>query len=169
MFERETRRHALTRYQLLLLNGYRSHVTIEFINYCRDHKILLAVYPPHATHTLQPLDVVMFKPLANAYSTQLTQYLQDSQGILNITKGDFFPLFWRSWTKVFKPPLIKRSFEATGIHPLNPDVVLSKFAKEGLDLEASSTSVLSGEDWLKLKTIVRREVRDQNSKNVRKL
>jgi hypothetical protein len=169
VFERETRRHASTGYRLLLLDGHGSHVTMDFINYCHDHKILLAVYPPHATHTLQPLDVVMFKPLANAYSTQLTQYLQDSQGILNITKGDFFPLFWRSWTKVFKPPLIKRSFEATGIHPPNPDVVLSKFAKEGSDSEASSTSVLSGEDWLKLKTIVRREVRDRNSKDVRKL
>lgn len=93
VFERETRRHASTGYRLLLLNGHGSHVTMDFINYCHDHKILLAVYPPHATHTLQPLDVVMFKPLANAYSTQLTQYLQDSQGILNITKGDFFLLF----------------------------------------------------------------------------
>jgi hypothetical protein len=111
----------------------------------------------------------MFKPLANAYSTELTQYLQNSQGLLNITKGDFFPLFWRSWIKVFKPPLIKRSFEATGIHPPNPAVVLNKFAKEGSDSEASSTSVLSGEDWLKLKSIVRREVRDSSSKGVKKL
>jgi 23S rRNA pseudoU1915 N3-methylase RlmH len=111
----------------------------------------------------------MFKPLANAYSTELAQYLQDSQGILNITKGDFFPLFWRSWTKVFKPLLIKRSFEATGIHPPNPEVILKKFAKEGSDSEASSTSVLSGEDWLKLKSIVRREVKDQSSKDVKKL
>ena len=96
VFERETRRHASTGYRLPLLDGHRSHVTMDFINYCHDHKILLAVYPPHATHTLQPLDVVMFKPLANAYSTELTQYLQNSQGLLNITKGDFFPLFWRS-------------------------------------------------------------------------
>ncbi|RYN15563.1 hypothetical protein AA0115_g12988, partial [Alternaria tenuissima] len=169
VFERETRRYASTGYRLLLLDGHGSHVTMKFIEYCNDHKILLAVYPPHATHTLQPLDVVMFKPLANAYSTELTQYLQDSQGLLNITKGDFFPLFWRSWTKVFKPPLIKRSFEATGIHPPNSAVVLDKFAKEGSDSEASSTSVLSGEDWLKLKSIVRREVRDQSSKGVRKL
>ncbi|RYN26376.1 hypothetical protein AA0115_g7097 [Alternaria tenuissima] len=169
VFERETRRYALTGYRLLLLDGHGSHVTMKFIEYCNDHKILLAIYPPHATHTLQPLDVVMFKPLANAYSTELTQYLQDSQGLLNITKGDFFPLFWRSWTKVFKPPLIKKSFEATGIHPPNPDVVLKKFAKEGSDSEASSTSVLSAEDWLKLKSIVRQEVKDQSSKGVKKL
>ncbi|KAI1665406.1 Pogo transposable element [Pyrenophora tritici-repentis] len=169
VFERETRRHASTGYRLLLLDGHGSHVTMDFINYCNDHKILLAVYPPHATHTLQPLDVVMFKPLANAYSTELAEYLQDSQGLLNISKGDFFPLFWRAWSKTFKPLLIKRSFEATGIHPPNPEVVLKKFAKEASDSEESSTSVLSGEDWLKLKSIVRREVRDQSNKDVKKL
>ena len=168
VFERETRRYASTRYRLLLLDGHGSHVTIEFIKYCHEHKILLAVLPPHATHTLQPLDVCMFKPLADAYSTQLQGFLQDSQGLLNLTKGDFFPLFWSSWTSVFKPQLIQRSFEATGVYPPNPDVILQKFAKEASDSE-SSNSVLSGSDWLKLKSIVRREVKDQGSKDVKKL
>jgi len=110
----------------------------------------------------------MFKPLSDAYSTELNGYLQDSQGILNIAKGDFSPLFWRSWGKVFKPPLIQKSFEVTGIYPPNPDVVLKKFAKEASDSD-SGNSVLSGSDWLKLKSIVRREVKDQNSKDVKKL
>jgi hypothetical protein len=110
----------------------------------------------------------MFKPLSNAYSTELNGYLQDSQGILNIAKGDFFPLFWRSWGKVFKPPLIQKSFEVTGIYPPNPDVVLKKFAKEASDSD-SGNSILSGSDRLKLKSIVRREVKDQNSKEVKKL
>jgi len=85
-----------------------------------------------------------------------------------IAKGDFFPLFWRSWGKVFKPPLIQKSFEATGIYPPNPDVVLKKFAKEASDSD-SGNSVLLGSDWLKLKSIVRREVRDQGSEDVKKL
>jgi hypothetical protein len=168
VFDRETRRHASTGYRLLLLDGHGSHVTMDFIEYCNDNKILLFVLPPHATHTLQPLDVCMFKPLSNAYSTQLMGYTQDSQGLLNLTKGDFFPLFWRAWGDIFKPPLIKRSFEATGIYPANPDVVLEKFAKQASDSD-SSNSVLSGSDWLKLKSIVRREVKDQGSKDVKKL
>ncbi|RYO08465.1 hypothetical protein AA0111_g12884 [Alternaria arborescens] len=168
VFERETRRYASTGYRLLVLDGHGSHVTTDFIEYCHEHKILLAVLPPHATHTLQPLDVCMFKPLSDAYSTELDGYLQDSQGILNIAKGDFFPLFWRSWSKVFKPPLIQKSFEVTGIYPPNPDVILKKFAKEASDSDSSS-SVLSGSNWFKLKSIVRREVKDQNSKDVKKL
>jgi hypothetical protein len=93
---------------------------------------------------LQPLDVVMSKPLANAYSTKLAEYLRDSQGILKIAKGDFFPLFWRVWVKVSKPPLIKNPFEVTGIPPANL-VVLKKFAREALD-SSRSNSVLSEED-----------------------
>ncbi|RYN89936.1 hypothetical protein AA0120_g6512 [Alternaria tenuissima] len=141
VFERETRRYASTGYRLLLLDGHGSYVTTEFIEYCHEHKILLAVLPPHATHTLQLLDV---------------------------SKGDFSPLFWRFWGKVFKPPLIQKLFEVTGIYPPNLDVVLKKFAKEASDSD-SGNSVLSGSDWLKLKSIVRREVKDQNSKDVKKL
>ncbi|KAG9188192.1 hypothetical protein G6011_02115 [Alternaria panax] len=110
VFERETRRYASTRYRLLILNGHGSHVTIDFIEYYHDNKILL----------------------------------------------------------VFKPLLIKRSFKATGIYLANLDVVLKKFAKEASDSD-SSQPVLSGEDWLKLKSIVRREVKDQGSKDVKKL
>ncbi|RYO12746.1 hypothetical protein AA0111_g12465 [Alternaria arborescens] len=91
-------------------------------------------------------------------------------GRIGRTKRIFSKARWdKKGIKVFKPPLIKRSFEATSIHPPNPAVVLNKFAKEGSDSEASSTSVLSGEDWLKLKSIVRREVRDLSSKGVKKL
>ena len=169
VFERETRRYASTGYRLLLLDGHSSHVTMDFIKFCDDHNILLAVFPPHATHTLQPLDVGMFKPLSNAYTTQLMAYLQGSQGLLNIAKRDFFSLFWRAWSDTFKPQAIKKSFEATGIQPPNPDVILRKFRKEASDSDESSTSVLSAEDWLKLESIIRRSVKDQRDKDVRKL
>ena len=75
VFERETRRYASTGYRLLLLDGHGSYVTTEFIEYCHEHKILLAVLPPHATHTLQLLDVCMVKPLSDAYLTELNGYL----------------------------------------------------------------------------------------------
>jgi hypothetical protein len=78
VFERETRRKARSGYRLLLLDGHGSHLTMDFINYCNDNKILLAVFPPHSTHTLQPLDVGLFKPLSTAYSIELSSYLHDS-------------------------------------------------------------------------------------------
>ena len=142
---------------------------MDFINYCNDHKILLAVFPPHSTHRLQPLDVGMFKPLSTAYSTKLSLHLHQSHGLLPVTKGDFFPLFWRAWSAAFKKETITKSFIATGIYPPNLDVILRRFYKEASSSDESSTSVLSGDDWLKIETLVRRTVKDQSSREVKKL
>ncbi|KAF7569911.1 hypothetical protein PtrM4_123260 [Pyrenophora tritici-repentis] len=142
---------------------------MDFINFCNDNKILLAVFPPHATHTLQPLDVSLFKPLSDAYLNELTKYLQDSQGLLSIVKGDFFHLFWNAWCTAFRPQTITKSFEAIGIHPPNAEVILKRFAKAGYNSDESSSSCLSGDDWLKLESIIRRTVKDQSNKDVKKL
>jgi hypothetical protein len=169
VFQRETGRKARSGYRLLLLDGHGSHLTMDFINYCNDNKILLAVFPPHSTHTLQPLDVGLFKPLSTAYSTELSSHLHRSQGILPVVKGDFFPLFWRAWVAAFKKQTIRKSFEVTGIHPPNAEVILKRFRKEASSSDESSTSVLSGDDWLKIETLIRRSVRDQSTKEVKKL
>jgi hypothetical protein len=66
---------------------------MEFIKFCDNNKILLALYPPHSTHTLQPLDVCLFKPLSTAYSAALADYMNKCQGLLSISKRDFFRLF----------------------------------------------------------------------------
>jgi hypothetical protein len=93
VFNRYTKKKARQSYRLLILDGHGSHLTRDFIKYCDQNKILLAIFPPYSTHTLQPLDVVMFKPLSTAYLTELTSYLHKSQGLLLIKKGNFFPLF----------------------------------------------------------------------------
>ncbi|KAF1830110.1 hypothetical protein BDW02DRAFT_559738 [Decorospora gaudefroyi] len=111
----------------------------------------------------------MFGPLSTAYSTELSNYLHRSHGILPVQKGDFFELFWRAWGATFKKETIRKSFEATGIHPANPEVILKRFGKEASSLDESSASCLSGEDWLKLESIVRRTVKDQSDKDVKKL
>jgi hypothetical protein len=169
VFDRETRRKARSSYRLLILDGHGSHVTMDFIQYCNDNKILLAVFPPHSTHTLQPLDVVLFKPLSDAYSTQLSSHLHTSQGLLPVQKGDFFPLFWRAWGLSFTPTNVKKAFEATGIYPPNRDVILKRFNKEASSSDESSTSVLSGQDWLKIESLIRKSTRDESTKEAKKL
>jgi hypothetical protein len=121
---------------------------------------------------IQPLDVVMFKPLSTDYSNALTKHLHNAQGLVPIVKGDFFPLFWQAWTSSFREELILKAFKATGIWPTNGEVILEKFIKSTLepqDSRESSTSVLSGKDWHKIQTIVRSQVKDQSSKDVQKL
>jgi hypothetical protein len=126
VFKRFTREKAGYKWRLLILDGHGSHLTMNFIEYCYQQRILLAVFLPHSTHSLQPLDVVMFKPLSSAYSHSLTTYLHKSQGLLSLKKGDFFLLFWDSWITSFKKETILKSFEATGVWPKEREKILQK-------------------------------------------
>jgi hypothetical protein len=75
VFERHMKAKARREYRLLILDGHCSHVTSDFINFCDSNRILLAIFPSHATYSLQPLDVVAFAPLSQYYTQELDRYL----------------------------------------------------------------------------------------------
>jgi hypothetical protein len=172
VFNRETKKKARQSYQLLILDGHGSHVTIEFIKYCNDNKILLAIYPPHSTHTLQPLDVCMFKPLSSAYSAALADYIDKCQGLSSITKRDFFRLFNTAWETSFKTKTILSAFKKCSLHPFNPQRVLTQFKQKAKDQSSSSNStgsVLSASDWRKIKRLLRKVVTNVHNTRSRQL
>ena len=172
VFDRYTREKARRSYRLLILDGHGSHVTMDFIDYCDQNKILLAIFPPHSTHTLQPLDVCMFKPLSTAYSAELSAFLSRCQGLSSVAKRDFFSLFWRAWQSSFRQLLILKAFEATGISPLNPEAILRRFTRPSLpeqESRESSTSVLSASDWRKIDRLIRVVAADMGTAKAKKL
>ena len=168
VFDRCTKEKARRSYRLLVLDGHGSHITMDFIDYCDQDRILLAILPPHSTHTLQPLDVAMFKPLSTAYSAELANYLHRSQSLVPITKGDFFPLFWAAWNASFKKSTILSSFKSTGISPPDPTPILDRFAYNE-ESGHSSSSGLSDYDWRKMDRLIRSAFKDQSSRDTQKL
>jgi len=163
VFDRETKAKAKRSYRLLILDGHGSHVTMDFIKYCDDNKILLAILPPHSTHTLQPLDVCLFGPLATAYSSELSTFMDKCQGLSSITKRDFFRLFYSAWHASFKEKTILKAFKTTGISPPDPQAILKRFNVEDEERPSSSestTSVLSASDWRKIERLLRQTVED---------
>jgi hypothetical protein len=73
VFDRLTKPKARLQWRLLYVDGHASHVSVEFLDYCVKSRILVARFPPHATHTVQPLDVVVFRSLSAAYNRALTR------------------------------------------------------------------------------------------------
>jgi hypothetical protein len=71
VFDRLTKWKSRLAWRLLYVDGHASHVTLDFLEYCKANKTLVAQFPPHATHTLQPLNVVVFKSLSSAYDRAL--------------------------------------------------------------------------------------------------
>lgn len=94
VFDRYTKQKASSgrQWHLLILDGHASHIKKMFIDYCNNDGILLCVFPPHSTYSLQPLDVALFKPVASAYSNQLDAHLQRGQVLVPIRKRDLFLL-----------------------------------------------------------------------------
>jgi hypothetical protein len=137
VFDRLTKEKAKRGRRLLLVDGHSSHVNMRFIDYADAHRIVLAVLPPHSTHRLQPLDVGLFSPLATYYSQQIDRLLVESQGLVRLTKRDFWLLFYEAWKQAFTMRNIQSAWEKTGIYPYNPRKVLSTFE---IPQEATSQS-----------------------------
>jgi hypothetical protein len=132
----------------------------------------LLIFPPRSTHTLQPLDVGMFKPLSQAYSNELSAFLERSQGLSPIKKSDFFRLVWKARVSSLKETTILKSFEATGMSLFNLDAILKRFINTNPDKQGSresSTSVLSGCDWRKIERLVKVAAKDINNEETKKL
>ena len=62
------------KYRLLILGGHTNHVSLLFIQYCRQHNIIPLCLPSHSTHVLQPVDVGIFSPLSKAYKSRFQQH-----------------------------------------------------------------------------------------------
>ena len=139
---------------------------MDFIDFCDQHKILLAIFPLHSTQSLQPLDVVCFAPLAQNYSDHVTKHLHDSQGISGVPKSDFFMLFWQAWQQTFTEKLVLSAFEHTGIWPQNADVVLSRWADDSDD-GYETPPPIEADDWRAIDRLYKSVVGDCTSDDAR--
>jgi hypothetical protein len=171
VFDRKTKQKARLGqdWHLLILYGHGSYLSMDFIEYCKAHKILLAVFPPHYTHTLQPLDVVCFKPLSTSYSTKLGDYLFKTQGLLAVQKGDFFPLFWSAWESSLTTKLVRKAFKATGICPMNADVVVQHFSNKVDNKSKPQPSALLPANWRQMDRLIHSAVKDTAAEDSQKL
>lgn len=161
VFDHNTKAKARSSYRLLILDGHGSYVTMVFVEYCDQSKILLAIYPPHSTHTLQPLDICMFKPLSTAYLNEISGSMERSQGLTLMSKRDFFPLFIAAWEASFKEKPILKAFEATGLSPFNPQVILERFNTRLATSSDSDSSALSASNWRKTEGLLRQVLKDR--------
>ena len=140
LFDKQTSDKARRNWRLLILDGHGSHCTLSFLGWCQSNRILVAVFPPHSTHRLQPLDVSLFRPLATYYSQSLDAHLRLSQGLASVTKRDFFKNFYSAFDKAFIETNIRSGWLKTGLEPFDPDQILNIFKKEGDDHPIASSA-----------------------------
>ena len=115
-----------SRPQLLILDGHKSHESLELLEAAKAANIDLYALPPHTTSCLQPMDKTVFGPLKKQYNATCSEYLCQNPSN-NINKASWPKLFTESYDKAVTTTNIISGFKSCGIHPFNSEV-LSKSA-----------------------------------------
>jgi hypothetical protein len=113
----------------------------------------------------------MFKLYSSAYSAQVAAFMERCQGLTSMSKKDFYPMFMAAWEASFKEDTILKAFEATGVSPFEPEVILKRFNKQPTQgsLSDSDSSALSASNWMKTKSLIRQVVKDKDDPQAQKL
>jgi hypothetical protein len=109
------------RYQILILNSHKSHLTTEFNQTYTKNNIIPVYIPPHSSHLLQPLDVSCFTVLKQQYRQLVKQRIR--LRFNHIDKINFLITFPKAHIMAYKAKTIQNSFRATRLVPFNPDQV----------------------------------------------
>jgi hypothetical protein len=64
--------------RLLIPDGHRSYLSIQFCEYALPHNIILFRSPAYSTHLLQPFDVGLFAPLLPYCEKEADDHLRDT-------------------------------------------------------------------------------------------
>src|SRR4051812_2423334 len=103
-------------------NCFGTHETLEILEYCLEHNIILCRLPSHTSHKLQPCDVGVFAPLKAAYRDQVERLYRG--GANTVGKEHFTSLYSPARETAFTKRNITAAWAASGLFPSNPDRVL---------------------------------------------
>ena len=108
---------------IIFMDGHTSHVNVAVSEFCREKKVILFCFPPHASHLMQPLDVSVFGPLKKAWNSSLDKFARTYRG-LSMSRHHFFSVFDSAWKQaVNSPQNIISGFRKSGLVPLNPEAI----------------------------------------------
>ena len=110
---------------LVILNGHKSHVSLEVIQKAKHHGVDMISLPSHTFHALQPLDVACFKPFKTALKAYRNIWMVQNSGG-KVEKDILAQWVDLSLKKALSPNNIRNGFRATGIWPLSLDKMEAK-------------------------------------------
>ncbi|KAJ4433674.1 hypothetical protein ANN_15985 [Periplaneta americana] len=106
----------------LLLDSHASHVGIGVIDFARENDIHFMTFPSHCSHSLQPLDLSVYKSFKNVWANELDRYKHNNPvGVP--TRFDFGKLFSVPYAIAFSTEKIRNGLREAGIYPMNRNAV----------------------------------------------
>ena len=123
---------------LLICDGFRTHETLEILEFCFENNIILCRLPSPSSYMLQPCYVSVFGPLKAAYRDQAERLERGCVGA--IRKEHFTYLYSRAREEALTSRNLRAGWAKAGLYPFNPDKVLSDIPKPPTEVLAATTS-----------------------------
>jgi hypothetical protein len=121
-FNKYTINKRISKYRMLISDGYNSYLKFDFVEYCWNNYIVLFCLPPYTTHFLQPLDVVCFQPLKHYHAEAIDRAVRT--GDFDFSKYEFLAAFNDVRAQAFTKNTIISVFQKTGLIPYNLELVV---------------------------------------------
>ena len=141
---------------LLSFSGYRSHMSLNSINYLHHNNVIVYALPAHTSGKTQPLDVVLFSPFKK-YLRDSTDLVVSRDGIEKFDVFDFCGMLRHACEKSFSWKNSITSFRKSEIWPMNPRQLLSAPRPAGRD---NLEEVIDVDRMCRLMEAKRMEIRD---------
>jgi len=109
-------------HRLLIMDGYESHLSFQFVRYCEMEKIVPLRLPQHTTHFLQPLDVVIFQQWKHWHAEAIDYAVR--HGVGEFDRQTFLSNIESIRKATFSEGNVKSAFRKCGFVPFRPQLVL---------------------------------------------
>ena len=109
--------------KLLIFDRHGSHFSLELVNLAIENNIIIICLPPHSSATLQPLDRGVFKGMKKDLRSLVARFFLKNN-FNSIDKINFSKLMKDLFEEFYRKEHVLSGFKATGIFPLDPQVVL---------------------------------------------
>ena len=106
---------------LLLLDGHRSHISVDLTEWAILKGIIIFVLPAHTSHILQPIDVACYGPFERIYNASCHKLIRESSS--TITRYNICKIACNVYSTALCAENIKAGFRRTGIFPFDPEAV----------------------------------------------
>lgn len=107
--------------RVLMVDGHASHCSLTFLDRAAGLGIYVVSYPPHTTHALQGLDVIIFAVLKHNW--KMLRDARERGAGLPLKKEDFLVMYHAARIPTLTPANIIEAFRKTGAHPINRDAI----------------------------------------------
>lgn len=119
--------------KVIIGDNLASHINPKVVELCEEYNTRMVFLPANSTHFLQPLDVAVFSSLKREWRNILTNWkLHGGKHMTTLPKW-MIPKLLLNLEEAMAGkwlPLAKAGFRACGIHPFNPQHVISKMRRE---------------------------------------